>query len=1007
MAIFRILCVFSGLRSLGFDFDGPLNPSVTVPFLGSAPPTGSSAVFASLFDPYPFKAPPTGSSAVFASLFDPYPFFVLYYILYSDRSVRPITDTNRLRCGMEFRCRDFLAQDSSLPRTPVQVHPLTAIRTDAVAQIDATSPEKVDFEDPLRANAVDGADPSSSVQRFDYTFRRSLSDEVGQFSAKEWAVFSKALLQKFSYSNMITMPAALDTLPKNNKEHNKSLADVHMEELEDPEMMINEEKKVITQQEYVSRLQELKTEIARAWKADDRIKALKISIKVSRLLIDTSVLQFYPTLFLLVIDVMDMFGDLVWERIKKKVEYSDDGTLICSLPENFLSVDVCSEAKETCYNWFCKIGSIRELLPRIYLELALLHCRRFLEDHHLHSLQRLARMMRGLADPLASAYCHLYLAHRAALVHCNDTGYLIMSISDINFSLRRIISDKQASQSDADWNHKLSISLIEPTIEWIMKCLLMEGRQKPNDILKEFGFGSGALDPTWKVPWTSVIIHHLVRQLPSKIISAYVFEILEIFELIKDISLNQHLNYRVLGLKLCESPPHICYVESILNRVMQVLSQYNHLEEYLVVANAYLDIILQCPTGSFLSSILDGILKLSKYTRVDETELDALQSILMKLLKYFSSIENAFASEQFMAVYVLLHGISQNVINLHILEKATRSGSISNPTTIQMLFEISKALLDSIDILNKDYQRISQLICHFVQLVGFGDDRESHLTFLVTCRSAFSYFDMIVDTLVLLSNNLAIGAIKGSNKLLNFVKACVAFSEVTIPSIPDQIRCMKLFIATAEIALFAGLFSHTEGLLNSAVDSLLCLDVSGSHISVAEDEILPLTCKLCSILAFMPGMKGGIAQIHMRLMPFIDNQPWATSRMRTKIFCAVISLCACLSQKLLPPHSKTIKVVGHNEMLFFRDESYEQELKSVTRDAVQCLFKTIERDPASLSTGKFALEACNCLLINFKANHELHLKCSKLIKIASSCLPSNDNYLRTSANLFNQHFQNL
>lgn len=57
-----------------------------------------------------------------------------------------------------------------------------------------------------------------------------------------------------------------------------------------------------------------------------------------------------------------------------------------------------------------------------YLELAILHCRRFLEDHHMQCLQRLTRMMRGLADPLASAYCHLYMAHRAALVHCKDTG---------------------------------------------------------------------------------------------------------------------------------------------------------------------------------------------------------------------------------------------------------------------------------------------------------------------------------------------------------------------------------------------------------------------------------------------------------------------------------------------------------------------------------------------------------------------------------------------------------
>lgn len=55
-------------------------------------------------------------------------------------------------------------------------------------------------------------------------------------------------------------------------------------------------------------------------------------LQVARLLLDTSVFQFYPTLFVLVIDIMDMLGDLVWERIKRKAEYADDGTLLYSLP---------------------------------------------------------------------------------------------------------------------------------------------------------------------------------------------------------------------------------------------------------------------------------------------------------------------------------------------------------------------------------------------------------------------------------------------------------------------------------------------------------------------------------------------------------------------------------------------------------------------------------------------------------------------------------------------------
>ncbi|KAI8020570.1 VPS35 endosomal protein sorting factor-like [Camellia lanceoleosa] len=74
-------------------------------------------------------------------------------------------------------------------------------------------------------------------------------------------------------------------------------------------------------------LHELKDEVARAWKADDRVTSLKVSIKVARLR-DTSVLLFYPTLFVLATDVMDMLGNMVWQRIKRKFEFFEDGNRI-------------------------------------------------------------------------------------------------------------------------------------------------------------------------------------------------------------------------------------------------------------------------------------------------------------------------------------------------------------------------------------------------------------------------------------------------------------------------------------------------------------------------------------------------------------------------------------------------------------------------------------------------------------------------------------------------------
>jgi hypothetical protein len=57
-----------------------------------------------------------------------------------------------------------------------------------------------------------------------------------------------------------------------------------------------------------------------------------------------------------------------------------------------------------------------------YLELAILPCCRFLVDQPEDNLQRLVMMTRGLADPLASAYCRLFIAHCAQKLPSCDIG---------------------------------------------------------------------------------------------------------------------------------------------------------------------------------------------------------------------------------------------------------------------------------------------------------------------------------------------------------------------------------------------------------------------------------------------------------------------------------------------------------------------------------------------------------------------------------------------------------
>lgn len=58
---------------------------------------------------------------------------------------------------------------------------------------------------------------------------------------------------------------------------------------------------------------------------------------------------------------------------------------------------------------------------------------------------------------------------------------------------------------------------------------------------------------------------------------------------------------------------------------------------------------------------------------------------------------------------------------------------------------------------------------------------------------------ILQEILVHSSNCLATKALKDGKKHIGFVKSCIAFSEITIPSIPGHIKQLNLYLGTAEV----------------------------------------------------------------------------------------------------------------------------------------------------------------------------------------------------------------
>ncbi|CAN6451733.1 unnamed protein product [Victoria cruziana] len=930
---------------------------------------------------------------------------------------------------MRFRVRDYAAEAEAcqLPRSPAHYHPLPIPRSPSQTPSPPSPPGQIGAsslaahpiaESPLhqsdrkaieKANALD--DPlrhplqeASESEHEDVAEcapeeSRNEYSEAVKVVKKEWIALKRSLLQKSSISKIPVrlMPDAIQRTSKG-----RSLMTMHLEEIEDPQKASEEEHEYVTHQQYVSRLNELKDEISKAWQADDRVTALKLSIKVAKLLMDTSVLSFYPTLFMLVTDVLDTLGDLVWERIKRKAEYDDDGNVLTSLPERFDAVHVRPEARDTCHNWFAKIGSIRELLPRIYLELAILHCRRFLESNFISNVERLTMMIRGVTDPLASAYCRTYMVRCAQALLPSDSGFIIISLNDLCTILRPIALGNENFYSSSE-KRKLVLSLLEPTIEWIMKCLFRSSSQTLHLITDMFGLPKNESKAS-KYPFVSMVLYYFLKEFPSEAFPLVALDIPDLIEDCKDTSKDQWLNYRLFGSKLFESShPSNCHY-LILEKVFKVVCHYDERYEYLEVADVYLDFILQHNLESHLDMILEEISVRAEKNKFSGKELACIESIMLKLVNHFTKLENLLALRHFIHILDATRGSTCGTICTSILDRVVRISCIKEPAEIQFLFQISRTVYDKMERSNFDNDQYDSLIARFIQLVDFGSDLEEHLNFLVDCRAAFGRTDQLLDTIIHSSNLLAIRAMKmAGNYSISFVKACLAFTEVTIPAIMDDLRRINLSIETAEIALQHDLLSQTEGLINVAIGSFDSLDPKNGCYSIFDAERFASSVQcLCSLLIMVPVLSGdGVSTLLRRLMDITNSMLWMTSRSRSRLLFAIVSVAATVSQRRLPYHVISDGVVG-DDLLYLGGASFLSQLHEVCDSAVRSILDTVGKESNAVARGYIALEACCCLLFAFQVADVSHT-CHQLIDIAKSILPENNSYLQSAVTLLDGH----
>jgi len=180
------------------------------------------------------------------------------------------------------------------------------------------------FDDPLSQFARQELDPLSQMAA-EHDLKNVISKKKSAVidttsAVQSWNSRKAIILNKYTTSEKLSIATSflgIDNVVRSQTTVEKVKHRLEqIDDFQDIHYMQN-----LTQQEYIGKINQLNAELIEAWKTDQRVKSLKIAIQCSKLLSDaTSVMQFYPSKFVLVTDILDIFGKLVYERLKSKSE---------------------------------------------------------------------------------------------------------------------------------------------------------------------------------------------------------------------------------------------------------------------------------------------------------------------------------------------------------------------------------------------------------------------------------------------------------------------------------------------------------------------------------------------------------------------------------------------------------------------------------------------------------------------------------------------------------------
>ncbi|XP_032429805.1 VPS35 endosomal protein-sorting factor-like isoform X2 [Xiphophorus hellerii] len=835
--------------------------------------------------------------------------------------------------------------------------------------------------DPL-SSMLDGTDPLSMFAATETSAAASHGSSVGDLGRKRrvkeeealgadfepWSTKRGEILARFTTTEKLSINLCMGSdrgkAPNPGSSAVSEKVRTRLEELDDLEEGSHRELLNLSQQDYANRIEELNQSLKEAWSSDQKVKALKIVIQCSKLLSDTSVIQFYPSKFVLITDILDTFGRLVYDRI----------WTMCldprPLPDSFTVEDVNDTAKETCLNWFFKIASIRELLPRLYVEAAILKCNRFLSKSGIQeTLPRLTAMIRGMGDPLVAAYARAYLCRVGMEVAPHLKESLNANVFDLLATFRQISGDSVQKQLHVQ---KVEIpaylTLYSPAINWILQCVAYRA---PEQLLTEM------MERCKMMANNALLLNSIMRAFRPEFVATRATDFIGMIKDCDESGFPKHLLYGSLGRSLaCADPPESERL-TILNEAWKVITKVRNPQDYMNCAEIWVEFTCRHFTKREVNTVLADIIKHMTPDRAFEEAYPQLQSVIRKILTYFHDFSVLFSMERFLpfldmfqkdSVRVEVCKSIMEVFIKHQLE-LTR-----DPVILNAMLHICKTMHDSVNALTLEDEKrsLALLIIGFIRMVSFGRDFEQQLSFCVEARATFCNLEPVLVQLIHTVNQLAMETrmvMKGnhSRKTAAFVRACAAYCFITIPSLSSIFSRLHLYLLSGQVALANQCLSQADAFLKAAVSVLpevpRSISVEGKLRS-SESFLLDYINNFLATLLVVPDHpEHGVLYLVRGLLNMVQDYTWEdNSDAKVRVYISALPLLAAMSQET---YLYSIPKMDSNETLYGGDPKFLSEINKLCETLIGQILdhlKTLTRDESVRRQSALAFSLFGVLL---------------------------------------------